>query len=374
MMNQSKSHRNRPLLRWLTALGVTLSLVGGILTSDNASAQSGKSSRAANREKSKSSGNVLAKYTRDLSAAAERGRFSSLIDRKYEVDRAIQILSRATRNNPVVLTDSQVVRDLVAAGIANRIANGDVPEALVGKRVLKLDLNTLFHEATNKFALVDKLKQIIAEINQADFKAIVIIDPVQSLIGQSAAFDGAVSGLLHDSIKNGEIQCVGASSEIAFQQSIGSDEKLASLFFSLEMKEVAEARNESTETPPDENARKSSEEFAGENVSPDLRELMQGGKAPSRVKAILQVDDTNSSMLREKLAQYGVKIENQMPRLGTLAVDVPARALEELSRNSQTRYLSLDRRVGSLGHVQATTGETAMLGETGNSGIDAKGI
>ena len=329
-MNQSKSHRNRPLLRWLTALGVTLSLVGGILTSDNASAQSGESSRAANREKSKSSGNVLAKYTRDLSAAAERGRFSSLIDRKYEVDRAIQILSRATRNNPVVLTDSQVVRDLVAAGIANRIANGDVPEALVGKRVLKLDLNTLFHEATNKFALVDTLKQIIAEINQADFKAIVIIDPVQSLIGQSAAFDGAVSGLLHDSIKNGQIQCVGASSEIAFQQSIGSDEKLASLFFSLEMKEVAEARNESTETSPDENARKSSEEFAGENVSPDLRELMQSGKAPSRVKAILQVDDTNSSMLREKLAQYGVKIENQMPRLGTLAVDVPARALEEL--------------------------------------------
>src|SRR5207253_3869073 len=84
LMNRSKSHRNRPLLRWLTALGVTLSLVGGILTSDNASAQSVESSRAATREKSKSSGTVLAKYTRDLSTAAERGRFSSLTDRSEE--------------------------------------------------------------------------------------------------------------------------------------------------------------------------------------------------------------------------------------------------------------------------------------------------
>jgi subtilisin family serine protease len=339
---------------------MSMSLLAGIVVTDNAKAQNIAKPVASDKS-------ALTRYAWDLTSAAAQGRFDSLTERREETTRAIEILSGANKNNPVVLTDSQAIRDLVASGVARRIAKGDVPEALYGKRLFKLNLEALFHDSKSASELVNNISAILSEIAQSDSKIILLVDPIQSLMGPSAAFDGAVSGMLRDAIKNGDVQCLGASTDIAFQENVASQESLAPLFASVEMQEVADAK-------ADQATNKSSEEFVGEKVSSDLREYLDSGKAPARVNVILQVDDANSSMLQAQLAKYGVNIAARMPQFGALAVDVPSKAVEELANNSQTRHISLDRTVQSFGHVQTTTGESAMLSQNGNSGLDGSGV
>ena len=319
---------------------------------------------------------MLARYARDLTRDAEQGRFSSLTDRSDEVGRAIQILSRAQKNSPVVLTDSQGIRDLVAARVAQRIATGDVPEALQGKRLLKLNLDLLFKDSKDGAELVNKLSAILSDAAQSEARIILLIDPIQSLVGSNAAFDGAASALLRDAIKNGDLQCLGASTDIKFQQNVASDETLAPLFAAVEMQEVADANTEQNDesAKSEDSARTNKEEFVGEKISEDLRGLIDSGNAPARVKAILQVNNTNNQELRAQLAKYGVDVDAQMPQFGVLAVDIPTKAIEEIAKNNQTRHLSLDSPIQSFGHVQATTGESAMLGQNGNSGLDGSGV
>src|SRR5713226_8488600 len=233
-MTRGKRIRKATGWRWLTALGMLLSLVAGIIVSDHAKAET--------IEKSTTAQNMLARYSRDLTRDAEQGRFNSLTDRSDEVTRAIQILSRAQKSNPVVLTDSQAIRDLVAARVAQRIATGDVPESLQGKRLLKLNLDLLFKDSENGAELVSALSAILSEAAQSEARIILLIDPIQSLVGNNAAFNGAASALLREAIKNGDLQCLGASTDITFQQSVASDETLAPLFAAVELQEVTDAR------------------------------------------------------------------------------------------------------------------------------------
>jgi len=127
-MRKEKTVRKRSGWRWLTAMGLAMSLVAGILITDSARAQGVEKTNAAAKS-------ALSKFASDLTAAAEQGRFNSLTERRDEINRAVEILSRPHQNNPVVLSDSPAVRDLVASGVALRIARGDVPEALYGKRL-----------------------------------------------------------------------------------------------------------------------------------------------------------------------------------------------------------------------------------------------
>src|ERR1700694_1005286 len=140
-MTREKRVRTRLGWRWLTALGLALALLTGTVVSESAKAQNiANPTNAAAKS-------ALSKYAWDLTAAAERGRFDSLTERREETNRAIEILSSPHKNNPVVLSDSPAGRDLVASGVARRIANGDVPEALQGKRLFKLNLEALFHDS-----------------------------------------------------------------------------------------------------------------------------------------------------------------------------------------------------------------------------------
>ena len=235
-MTREKTVRIRSGWRWLTALGLAMTLLAGIVTTDSAKAQNTEQpSKASTR-------GALSKYAWDLTAAAEQGRFDSLTERRDEISRAIEILSSLHKNNPVVLSDSQAVRDLVASGVARRIAKADVPEVLYGRRLLKLNLETLFHDSKSAGELVSNISAILSEASQSDSKIILLIDPIQSLMGPSAAFDSAASAILRDAIRNGDVQCFGASTDIAFQENVASDESLAPLFAGVEMQEVAESQ------------------------------------------------------------------------------------------------------------------------------------
>jgi serine protease AprX len=354
--------------RRLTAIVMAISLLAGIAVADNAKAQTIATPR-------KVSAPTLTKYSWDLTAAAEQGRFDSFTERREETDRAIQILSSSEKNNPVVLTDSPAIRDQVTAGVARRIARNDVPETLYGKRLLKLNLDLLFKDASNSAELVTLLSAILSDASESDSKLILLIDPIQALVGSSAAFDGAASGLLREAITKGQIQCIGGSTDINFKEKFISDESLAALFAGVELQEVTNADvQENAANATSDSAKSDGEEFVGDNISSDLRELIDSGRAPARVKAILQVNDTNSKALRTKLARYGVTIDAQMPQFGALAVDLPTKAIEKLAADGTTNYLSLDRPVAGLGHVEETTGDEVMLSQPGNSALDGSSI
>src|ERR1700738_1925723 len=309
-MTRGKRVRTRLGWRWLTALCMSMSLLAGIVVTDNAKAQNIAKTGASDKS-------ALTSYAWDLTTAAEQGRFDSLTERREETNHAIEILSGANKNNPVVLSDSQSVRDLVASGVARRMAKGDVPETLYGKRLLKVNLEALFHDSKSARELMSNVAAILSEVAQSDSKIILLVDPIQSLMGPSAAFDGAVSSMLRDAIKNGDIQCFGASTDISFQESVASQESLAPLFASVEMQEVADAQAQQrdADAKADHNANKSSQEFVGEKVSSDLRDYLESGKAPARVKVILQVDDANSQTLQSQLSKYGINVTATMPQL-----------------------------------------------------------
>src|SRR5215471_15191444 len=151
MMSKAKRIRTRLGWRWLTALGMAMSLVAGIVVTDNAKAQ------VVNQPQRASNPTTLQKYSWDLTASARQGRFDSLTERAEESARAIRILASDRKNNPVVLSDSQAVRDLVAVNVARHIARGEVPETLLGKRLYKLNLEALFHDSHNAQELVTNL-------------------------------------------------------------------------------------------------------------------------------------------------------------------------------------------------------------------------
>jgi hypothetical protein len=360
-MKKEKRAESRTGWRWATAIALCLSLFTGIVVSEGARAQT--------KSREDRSVNSLTKYTTDLTAAAEAGQFNSIEVPAESTNRAIEILAGDTQNNPVVISDSQSVRDMVIVGVAMRISRGEVPEALKSAHLHKLDLNTLFHDSKTADELVNKINAIVAELSQSDAKAILIIDPIQSLIGPSGAFNGAASQLLRDALQNSQVRCFGASTEAAFAQNIASDQTLAPIF-SIVATEAAAKTDDSAE------AAKSglNEEFVGDKVSPELREMLASGDAPARVKAVIQVNDANSATLRKQLSEYGIKIDSELARFGALTVDMPTKAIEKLADSGAANYLSLDRAMTGLGHVEQTTGDDAMLGQYGNAGFDGSSI
>src|SRR5687768_140458 len=245
-------HTNLPITwRSLTAATIAVSLLLGILVSGRAQAQVNEPAAPT----------ALARYTRNITAAAEQGKFDSFSDQAKETSRALAIL--AERNNPVLLTDSQAERNVVIAGVARQIVRGQGPEELIGRRVLKLDLDKLFQDTKNAEQLKTTLTAVLSEIENSDPKVIIVIDPIHTLVGTSAAFDATVSEFVREAIAGGKFQCIGASTQGTFKDAIAGDEKLASLFTAIEITETtSETKNEeaSAETAD-------TEEFTGEKIS-----------------------------------------------------------------------------------------------------------
>src|SRR2546423_4175408 len=162
-MNKAKRIRTKAGWRWLTALSLSLSLLTGIVVSEGAKAQS-------NNRQRRSTDDSLSKYATDLTAAAEEGRFNSIDERTKDTERAIEILAGHHKNNPVVISDSQAIRDLVVIGVAVRIAHGQVPEELMATRLYKLNLEALFHDAKTAGELTTRVSAILADVAETNAK------------------------------------------------------------------------------------------------------------------------------------------------------------------------------------------------------------
>jgi ATP-dependent Clp protease ATP-binding subunit ClpB len=173
----------------------------------------------------------LKKYTRDLTAVAREGKLDPVIGRDEEIRRTIQVLARRTKNNPVLIGEAGVGKTAIVEGLAIRIVNGDVPEALKGKRLLSLDLGAMVAGSKYRGEFEERLKAVLKEIESAEGEVILFIDEMHNLVGAGRA-DGAMdaSNLIKPELARGVLHCVGATTLDEYRKHIEKDAALARRF------------------------------------------------------------------------------------------------------------------------------------------------
>ncbi len=174
---------------------------------------------------------TLEKYSRDLTQAAREGKLDPVIGRDNEILRVMQILSRRTKNNPVLIGEAGVGKTAIVEGLAQKIANNDVPEILIGKRVVALDLSGMIAGSRFRGEFEERLKAAIEEIQRSEGEIILFIDELHTVVGAGAA-QGAMdaSNMLKPALARGELQCVGATTLDEYQKYIEKDAALERRF------------------------------------------------------------------------------------------------------------------------------------------------
>ncbi|AUH33547.1 ATP-dependent chaperone ClpB [Paracoccus tegillarcae] len=227
-----------PAERILTALAIANTNAKDALTAGKVNAQALNAAindirkgRTADTAGAEDGYEALSKYARDLTAAAEEGKIDPIIGRDEEIRRAMQVLSRRTKNNPVLIGEPGVGKTAIAEGLALRIIDGDVPESLRNKKLMSLDMGALIAGAKYRGEFEERLKSILKEIEAAAGEIILFIDELHVLVGAGKT-DGAMdaANLIKPALARGELHCVGATTLDEYRKYIEKDAALARRF------------------------------------------------------------------------------------------------------------------------------------------------